>query len=104
MKHRGRHQAQGHDIKNGNESNPWAQAEPYPADVGHADLTTLETRLGQAARDRRAICFKQAHLFIARAQASGGVRPVSKNFPAARPGENTDVRVDIDVHAGLAFV
>lgn len=104
LKHRGRHQAQGNDINGGNESKNWALVDPYPADTGHADLTGLEQGLGKAARERRVMCFRQAHRFIDRAKQAGGVGPTSGNFPAARPGEDTDIRVDIEVRAGIAFV
>lgn len=104
MNHRGRHQAQGRDVAGGTCSHPWAQGAPYPATNGHADLTTLEVGLGAASRARRAACFQMAHRFVTQAEAAGGVGPVSKSFPAGRPGEDTDVRVDIEVSKGLAFI
>ncbi len=104
MDHRGRHQAQGNDIPGGDKSRPWAQVDPYPATDGHAHLSALEAELGGAARGRRETCFKMAHRFIANAKLYGGVGPTSRNFPAGRPGEDTDVRVDIEVHKGRAFV
>jgi hypothetical protein len=104
LKHRGRHQAQGHDIKGGNESSNWAQGDPYPAATGHTDLSGLERRLGQAAQLARDVCFRQAHQFIDRCRLAGGIGPVSPSFPAGRPNEDTDIRVDIVVDAGTAFV
>lgn len=104
MDHRGRHQAQGGDIPGGDRSHPWAQVDPYPAQDGHTHLSDLEAGLGVAARERRETCFKMAHRFIANAQRAGGVGPTTRNFPAGRPGEKTDVRVDIEVRKGLAFV
>ena len=104
MNHRGRHQAQGHDVEGGDKSRKWAQANPYPADVGHADLSGLEGELEAAARARRQIPFLMAHRFIDNAKSGGGVGPTFRNFPAGRPHEDTDVRVDIEVRKGMAFV
>lgn len=104
MDHRGRHQAQGGDIPGGDRSRPWAQADPYPADRGHVDLSSLEADVGAAARARRDRCFRLAHRFIDKAREGGGVGPTSKSWPAARPHEDTDVRVDIEVKKGRAFV
>jgi hypothetical protein len=102
VNHRGRHQAQGNDI--GDKSRPWARPLPYPAEDGHADLSTLAEDIGEAAREKRELCFKQAHRFIRSAHDAGGVGPVSKSFPAGRPGEQTTIRVDIEVKKGMAFV
>ena len=103
VKHRGRHQAQGHDIPGGDCSRNWAQTDPYPAVVGHNDLEGLEGELAGAAKAARAPCFRLAHRFIDNASKYGGVGP-SRHFPAGRPNEKTDVRVDIEVNRGLAFV
>lgn len=103
MDHRGRHQAQGYDIPNGDQSKPWAQATEYAASVAHADLTMLADIIGGAARERREACFAMAHRFITNAQKAGGVGPTRRNFPAG-PNHAPDVRVDIEVLKGLAFV
>jgi len=103
MHHRGRHQAQGKDLPGGR-SCPWARPDPYPAVDGHADLSKLETDVGAAAKERREQCFKLAHRFIDNAKKSGGIGPTSRSWPACRPNEDTDVRVDIEVKYGRAFV
>jgi hypothetical protein len=66
-------------------------------------LTSVEERLSPAARARRAIPFKQARRFIDNARRAGGVGPTKPSFPAGRPGENIDIRVDIEVLKGIAF-
>lgn len=104
MDHRGRHQAQGSDIHGGDRSRPWSQVDPYPAADGHTHLSALEAELGKAAAKRREICFKMAHRFIEKAERAGGVGPTSLHFPAGRPGEDTDIRVDIEINKGLAFI
>lgn len=104
VNHRGRHQAQGSDIPTGNCSQDWGCPEPYPAKNGHEDLTSVEQRLSRSAKEKRAIPFKQARRFINNAQRAGGVGPTRPSFPAGRPGEKTDIRVDIEVWKGLAFV
>ena len=104
LDHRGRHQAQGIDIPGGNDSRHWERGDPYPAAAGHSDLSGLEAGLGKAARERRETCFKLAHRFITNAKNGGGVGPTSVSWPAARPHEDTDVRVDIEVRKGRAFV
>lgn len=103
MDHRGRHQAQGEDIPTGNCSEPWAQSAPYLASTAHADLSTVEARLSKSARALRAKSFKMARRHINNAQQNGGVGPHSMNFPVLRQDEVPDARVDIEVHAGLAF-
>jgi hypothetical protein len=104
MDHRGRHQAQGSDIPGKNHSLHWGCLAPYPAAEGHVLLTDLEGDLKESARKKRAIPFKLAHRFIDNAKKGGGVGPTKPSFPAARPGEDSDIRVDIEVQAGLAFV
>jgi hypothetical protein len=102
LNHRGRHQAQGHDIPDGDCSRNWAQDSPYPAATGHIDLTSLEAELGEAARAARSVFFRLARRFIDNAKKGGGVGPTSVSFPR-RPKDDSDVRVDIEVKKGLAF-
>jgi hypothetical protein len=80
------------------------EVDPYPATKGHADLSGVEAGLAKAARERREKCFKLAHRFITNAKNGGGVEPTSRSWPAARPHEDGDVRVDIEVKKGRAFV
>ena len=103
VKHRGRHQAQGHDVAGGDRSRPWARPLPYPALDAHDDLTGLEGDLNPAAREKRVLSFRQAHRFVDNAKQAGGIGPTARTFPAGRPGEDTDARVDIEVKKGLAF-
>ena len=101
--HRGRHQAQGEDIPGGDSRN-WNEDSPYPATTGHHDLSDLEAGLSDRQKRARTQCFGLAHRFITNAQTYGGVGPTSRSFPAGRPGEDTDIRVDIEVKKGRAFV
>ena len=103
MDHRGRHQAQGHDVHGGNCSENWAQSEPYPAAAAHTDLSSVEARLTQAARELRALSFRLARRFICNAHAAGGVGPTTGRFPVRRQDEVPDARVEIEVKKGKAF-
>jgi hypothetical protein len=69
-------------------------------------LRWLSGRLTSAEQARRGRAFEQAHLAIDRFERQGGMPrdgryPYSKSFPQPPDG---DRRVDIEVHAGLAFV
>lgn len=85
-------------------SRRWAQEAPRLADDGRADLDVLEGECSEAQRRVRALGFKQARRFVQQAEACGGLGPVSESFPRQKPPEHPDARVDIEVHAGIAFV
>ncbi|MFI5072658.1 MAG: hypothetical protein ACHP8A_17395, partial [Terriglobales bacterium] len=71
---------------------------------GHALLTKLNDRLPHSEQEPREDGFAQAHDFIDVASTSGGITgKFKKSFPN-RPLRRTDTRVDIEVHAGQAFV
>ena len=96
-KHRGRIQAQGGGLE---ESETWQQAEPLSKKDGLYLLDKLRNKLPkkeQAIRDRP---FKDAQRFIE--QAEGGPdAPVRRTF---RNRKTKDVRVDIEVWSGIAFI
>lgn len=95
--HRGRVQAQGGGTQR---SVSWAQsAAPTEAD-GHRMLDELYKQLTTREQNEREDSFRLAHNFVDSAADNGGVdAPVSKSFPRRRT-----IRVDIEVHAGKAFV
>lgn len=98
-RHRGRVQAQGPGVE---ESVPWAQATPPTVADGHRMLDELRAKLSRTEQEHREVAFEQAHQFVDRVGRSGGTGHTSKSFPQrSRPDHR---RVDIEVHAGLAFV
>jgi hypothetical protein len=66
-------------------------------------IDTLKEKLTPPEQQHREEAFGQAHVFVQRAEAKGGVdAPVSKSFPHTPRRDQR--RVDIEVHAGTAFV
>lgn len=97
--HRGRFQAQG----NGTEKSvAWKKIIPITKDEGNNSLNALKNKLTPAELSIRIKCFNIANKFISRVP-SGGVMATIKHpcvpFPPYR-----DVRVDIEVLAGIAFI
>ncbi len=97
--HRGRIQAQGGGLES---SVPWNQTTPPTAAQGLKMLNALKTQLSPKDLRARAAVFTKAERFIQNAGNAGGVSaPVSKTFLV--PGTR-DIRVDIEVITGHAFV
>ena len=98
-RHRGRFQAQG----NGTEKSvPWTLVSPITKSHAYSSIEKLKCKLTQAELSARQDCFKKASLFIQRAP-SYGISAFFKHscipFPPVK-----DIRVDIDVLAGVAFI
>lgn len=99
--HRGRIQAQGGGVE---KSCAWAQESPLTRAEGQQKIDTLEESLTLTEKEVRKEALQQAKDYIERAAKAGGVNaPVSKTFPN-RLKEGSDVRVDIEVITGQAFV
>lgn len=98
-KHRGRVQAQGNKLE---ASEAWSQEKPPTVDEG---LTFLERLIAKITRPQfleREKQFEKAEKFIKQAGDNGGVdAKVSKTF---KKKGTKDVRVDIEVIKGTAFV
>ena len=64
----------------------------------------LETQLTAAELQVRIEALAKARQFIDRAATAGGISaPVRKTFPSIRQ-QTTDIRIDIEVITGIAFV
>ncbi len=95
--HRGRIQAQGDGLE---ESETWHQEEPLSRSDGLSLLRKLKDRLSADEQEKRDRPFREAKRFIE--QAQGGVdAPLRKTF---RNRKTKDVRVDIEVWSGTAFI
>ncbi len=96
-KHRGRFQAQGGGIE---ESESWSQDEPLTKKQARQLLDKLKDKLPEAERQVRKKPFEAAERFIE--GAKGGVQaPEHRSF---RNRQTRDVRVDIEVWSGIAFL
>ena len=96
---RGRIQVQGGEFE---DSESWASDEPLTAEEGLNKLEVLRNRIPKTEAELREKEFEKARNFINSASEKGGVdAPVSKTFK--RKGSR-DVRVDIEVIRGRAFV
>jgi hypothetical protein len=96
---RGRIQAQGGGVE---KSVSWNQSRPPTVTEGLAMVDELERKLTSAERKARATELGKARDFIRRGGAAGGAdAPVSKTFLAKG---TKDVRVDVEVKTGTAFV
>jgi len=92
------------------ESEKWNQPKPLAAVDGHRLLDDLREKIAPTEAAIRADAFVDAHGFIEEARAVGGA-PQDKRYPLKKtfrvfpdPRGRRDRRVDIEVHAGLAFV
>ncbi len=99
MDHRGRFQAQGGGI---DESEPWKEPEPLAALKAHHLLSWLEYSIHAREARMRHDAFRKAHRFIDGCVTSGGIGPTKQSWP--KPDRPDSRRVDIEVHAGIAFV
>ena len=96
-KHRGRFQAQGGGIE---KSESWSQDDPLTKKEARRLLDRLKEKLSEEERERRKKPFDAAERFIE--GAKGGVRaPEHRSF---RNRQTRDVRVDIEVWSGIAFL
>ena len=85
------------------QSVPWRQDDPLTASVGQKMLRNLEESLSEPERTERRFAFEKARGWIAAAASKGGVdAPVSKKFWDLKG--SPDIRVDIEVLTGRAFV
>lgn len=100
MPHRGRFQAQG-DLE---KSRSWSRDSPLPASQAHALLKALYEDLSPAERRDREAAFADAHEYIDRGAKAGGVTAPTKKTFVPRNARRGQLRVDIEVLAGLAFV
>lgn len=98
--HRGRIQAQGGGLE---DSESWAQAFPPPRAQGYAQLEALYYRLPRTDQEIRAVPYTQIRSKIAVGNISA---PYSKPFyaPPNVQSSRGDLRMDLEVRKGLAFV
>ena len=95
-KHRGRIQAQGNGVE---KSVTWSQDEPLSREQGKKLLQQLKGKLNAKEHAERAEQFEQAERYIE--GANGIPAPERRTFQNRK---TKDVRVDIEVLAGRAFV
>ena len=98
-KYRGRLQAQGGGLE---ESESWASDNPPTLKEGLSMLEKLKNKLSKKEQNNRQELFEKAEHYIMSAGEKDGVdAPVKKTF--LKKGSR-DVRVDIEVILGVAFV
>ena len=98
-KHRGRIQAQGGGIE---ESESWAKDSPLTVSEALNYLENLKDKLSKTEYELRAKEFEKAEKFIRQAGENGGVdAKVSKTYKVKG---TKDIRIDIEVISGTAFV
>jgi hypothetical protein len=98
-KHRGRIQAQGGGFE---DSESWSQEKPPTVSEGLGFLKRLIAKIPKPEFLKRKQSFEKAASFIEQAGENGGVdAQVSKTF---RMKNSKDVRVDIEVIKGTAFI
>jgi hypothetical protein len=95
-KHRGRIQAQGNGVE---KSVTWSQDEPLSREQGKTLLQQLKSQLSDKEHAERAEQFDQAERYIE--GANGIPAPERRTFQNRK---TKDVRVDIEVLAGRAFI
>lgn len=96
---RGRIQIQGNKFE---DSISWSNNEPPTAKDGLEMLQELENRIPKKEAEIRKNEFENARNFIQKASEKGGVdAPVSKTFKVQ---DTKDVRIDIEVIKGRAFI
>lgn len=96
--HRGRIQSQGGGL---NDSKPWAQQAPLDCAVAIKMSHALEAMASRKEKALRADAHKKSRAFMNAATAAGGTGPTSKTYMVKSDPHR---RVDIEVHAGQAFV
>lgn len=96
--HRGRIQAQGGGLE---ASENWAQDDPLTAKKGRSLLQKLRAKISSQERKKRAGHFRKAEDLIDRAEQTGGLKAhFGKSFQDA----GSDIRVDVEVLGGTAFI
>ncbi|MBK8397266.1 MAG: hypothetical protein IPL26_18775 [Leptospiraceae bacterium] len=96
---RGRIQIQGNKFE---DSVSWSSNDPPTAADGYEMLQELENRIPKKEAEIRKNEFESARNFIQKASEKGGVdAPVSKSFKVQ---ESKDIRIDIEVIKGRAFI
>jgi hypothetical protein len=96
-KHRGRFQAQGGGTE---KSESWSQDEPLSKEEGYALLEKLKNSLTDKELSLREKQFDDAQRYVE--NVNGGIdATIKKTF---RNRKTKDVRVDIEVLAGRAFI
>lgn len=98
-RHRGRFQAQGAGVE---QSVPWALVSPSSKSHGNDCITKLKAKLSPAELLAREVCFIKAVDFVNRAPACG-ISAFLKHSCIPFPPQK-DIRVDIDVLDGVAFI
>lgn len=98
-KHRGRIQAQGDGLE---ASENWSQDEPLTAEDGLALLEKLKQKIPSQDAKNREKEFKKVEELIRRIGKSGGVD--AKYTRSFRTKGTKDIRVDIEVLGGKAFI
>ena len=85
-------------------SQPWEQSTPLTRSQALELMEQLERSLEPKERRDRGQALEQAGKFIEKAAKAGGVdAPVRQSFPKPRK-EKGDIRIDIEVITGRAFV
>jgi hypothetical protein len=95
-KHRGRFQAQGNGVE---KSVSWSQDEPLTKEQGKSLLQQLKSLLSNKEYDERAEQFDKAERYI---EGANGIESPERRIFQNR--KTKDVRVDIEVLAGRAFI
>ena len=98
MVNRGRFQAQGSGIE---KSSAWATNDTVYKHHGINHIDNIEVQLTKPELNERDIALQKAKDFVNRA-AAGGVTPLKKTFKNSP--QHRSIRVDVEVHAGIAFV
>lgn len=98
LDHRGRFQAQGDGLE---ESEPWAQKSPIPKPDAHHLVDNLAESLSKSDFEKRRVAFTKCRRFIDQTPTVG-MSPVKKSY--SNDLQHRDIRVDIEIQAGLAFV
>jgi hypothetical protein len=98
LRHRGRIQAQGGGLE---ASENWAQNEPLTGEEGLSLLQRLRNKISGKEADDRAEQFEKAEDMIRRLKDNGGI---DAHFSQSFRKKGTDLRVDIEVLGGRAFV
>lgn len=96
--HRGRIQSQGGGL---NDSKPWALEAPLDCTVAIMMSHELEALASRREKKLRADAHRKSRAFMNAARAAGGTGPTSKTYMVKNDPHR---RVDIEVHAGQAFV